>query len=110
MVNFTPREEYKEIKENTSENFEPIKELSVEERIRREEEEKQLRKQENNFLEQQLSVAEPEPIPKSEFFSYQTNNSMTEYSIGDNGMEKFWEEKRKEEQKSDEERRKRSLL
>ncbi|MDP3728255.1 MAG: hypothetical protein Q8R18_02255 [bacterium] len=110
MVDFSPREKFKEVKDVPSENAEETTEGNQQRLLEQEDIEQRVREQQKNFLEQQIQEADSEQIQKPEIIAYQTNASQVEYSMVDNTTQKFWEEKRMQEQKEEEERRKRSVI
>ncbi len=107
MVDFSPREKYREVKDSSSENSQEEEQVTIEERVRREEQEAT---QQNPRLEQQLQAEQAEQKPQQESLSYQTSLGQTSYDTIENPMDKFWEEKKNADLKGEEERRKRSLI
>ncbi|MSR85884.1 hypothetical protein EXS74_00645 [Candidatus Woesearchaeota archaeon] len=107
MVHFSPREKYTEVQETSSENAEGDEQITIEERVRREEQEKG---QVKPRLEQQIQIEAVEPKNDQEPFSYQTSVGQTTYGTIENPMDTFWEEKKIADLRGEEERRKRNLL
>lgn len=107
MVEFSPREKFREVKEiQDHENPSHAEHLSPEKHI-----EQRVREQEKaNLLEQEIAETSEEQTKAPEIFTYESFRTTGSYTVAENPQEKFYEEQQLQKMKEDEERRKRALI
>lgn len=107
MVEFSPREKYKEVKESTNPENEEENTLSLEELREREAIEQKILETKRENLEQQIE-AEQTPDQNTPQAAYEPFAQQGMYDLKQEP--EFWKEQKLQEDKEKEERQRRSLL